>query len=575
MATEMLTASSAYSTSAVVTATDIPPPADHDGDGNSKRHDDDGKINQGNRSVAGMLSRYERDRLWQKYIANERERPLSFRTRVLLGTVGARFPCCDSTPRLLKFGFAVHVIVFVLAFLRHSVLNVAMFNYKCSLTMMAPETFMPCIIYSLDFSKPSHNNNNKNNSTCDLDGYLNHVAPFQEILEDREWNMKTTALFKLLQQAESNSTNSSQDTVSLKFAANMLWLCGLPETTNEDTHFGIYSHYSKENTKRFGIEGAPKDRLTAAEWRRLHDVIGLENSVLNKLLAYFSNTFESTNRFAMVLYHRWLVFRDVFPALYSVPVAMSADEQPAAMIEVHRRTDRVILKNLLFVTIPSFILFGIMIYRVFDARGELAFGSICTWAAFLSTTQAFGCVTFIWSHLDTHLINVGRTARLVVQRAPSSVISQHYGDVLASLQQFCDLFSPVMLAVLLASGFPALTSTLSLAHNIMAPVDSIRDSSESSSALILVITTTATVCVSTLWKMSSVWVEHRRLGALLAYRKLDGTLNGADFLSLTRGSVLIFNIPITPSKMMLVPELIGGLLAAALIPVLARELQIE
>ena len=238
---------------------------------------------------------------------------------------------------------------------------------------------------------------------------------------------------------------------------------------------------------------------------------------------------------------------------------------------MHLGNMRIILKNLLFVTIPSFILFGIMSYRVFDARGELAFGSICTWAAFLSTTQAFGCVTFIWSHLDTHLINVGRTARLVVQRAPSSVISQHYGDVLASLQQFCDLFSPVMLGFLLASGFPALTSTLSLARNIMAPVDS----SQSSSGLILVTTTTATVCVSTLWKMSSVWVEHRRLGALLAYRKLDGTLNGADFLSLTRGSVLIFNIPITPSKMMLVPELIGGLLAAALIPVLARELQIE
>ena len=79
----------------------------------------------------------------------------------------------DDFKPVREYGFFTNVpdmeyFVFVLAFLRHSVMNVAIFNYKCSLTMMAPETFMPCIIYSLDFSKPSHNNNNKRRSIINI-----------------------------------------------------------------------------------------------------------------------------------------------------------------------------------------------------------------------------------------------------------------------------------------------------------------------------------------------------------------------------------------------------------------------
>ena len=90
--------------------------------------------------------------------------------------------------------------------------------------------------------------------------------------------------------------------------------------------------------------------------------------------------------------------------------------------------------------------------------------------------------------------------------------------------------------------------------------------------LFVVVCSTGCVFSSILWKISRVHIEHRRLASLVAYRKLDGALSGMDALARTRGSVRIFNVPVTPRALLLVPELVAGLAVAALVPVLAREL---
>ena len=72
---------------------------------------------------------------------------------------------------------------------------------------------------------------------------------------------------------------------------------------------------------------------------------------------------------------------------------------------------------------------------------------IFSWAALISTVQAFACLPLIWGHIDTHLRNVRGTASLVLRNAPPEIISKNYADTVASLQLFCDLYSPVMLGV--------------------------------------------------------------------------------------------------------------------------------
>ena len=82
--------------------------------------------------------------------------------------------------------------------------------------------------------------------------------------------------------------------------------------------------------------------------------------------------------------------------------------------------------------------------------------------------------------------------------------------------------------------------------------------------------------MSLLWKISRVHVEHQRLAMLVSYRRLNGALTGLHTLATHRGTVLLFkNTPLTPAAIRLVPEVIGGVLVAALIPVLGRELQGE
>ena len=93
---------------------------------------------------------------------------------------------------------------------------------------------------------------------------------------------------------------------------------------------------------------------------------------------------------------------------------------------------------------------------------------------------------------------------------------------------------------------------------------------------IIVIISTGVALMSLLWKISRVHVEHQRLAMLVSYRRLNGALTGLHNLATHRGAVLLFNsTPLTPAAIRLVPEVIGSLLAAAMIPVLARELQGE
>ena len=93
---------------------------------------------------------------------------------------------------------------------------------------------------------------------------------------------------------------------------------------------------------------------------------------------------------------------------------------------------------------------------------------------------------------------------------------------------------------------------------------------------IFVIISTGVALMSLLWKISRVHVEHQRLAMLVSYRRLNGALTGLHTLATHRGTVLLFkNTPLTPAAIRLVPEVIGGVLVAALIPVLGRELQGE
>ena len=159
----------------------------------------------------------------------------------------------------------------------------------------------------------------------------------------------------------------------------------------------------------------------------------------------------------------------------------------------------------------------------------------------------------------------------MLRNSPPEIISKNYADTVASLQLFCDLYSPVMLGGIAASGSAALTNALKVARGIMMG----ELNGEYGTEIIVTISTgVALMCL--LWKISRVHVEHQRLAMLVSYRRLNGALTGLHTLATHRGTVLLFNnTPLTPSAIRLVPEVIGSVLVAALIPVLARELQGE
>ena len=90
-----------------------------------------------------------------------------------------------------------------------------------------------------------------------------------------------------------------------------------------------------------------------------------QKSVLITLLHYFDHTFEALNRFSMVLYVKWLFTKmslkdmNPTPILYSVAVADVASRSDSSRREVRSRTDRMLLKNILLVTGPVFVIFAI------------------------------------------------------------------------------------------------------------------------------------------------------------------------------------------------------------------------
>ena len=95
-----------------------------------------------------------------------------------------------------------------------------------------------------------------------------------------------------------------------------------------------------------------------------------QKSALMTLLNYFDHTFEALNRFSVVLYVKWLFIKmslkdlNPTPILYSVVVADVASRSDSSRREVRSRTDRVLLKNILLVSGPLFVIFAIAVYHV-------------------------------------------------------------------------------------------------------------------------------------------------------------------------------------------------------------------
>ena len=123
---------------------------------------------------------------------------------------------------------------------------------------------------------------------------------------------------------------------------------------------------------------------------------------------------------------------------------------------------------------------------------------------------------------------------MVLRNAPPEIISKNYADTVASLQLFCDLYSPVMLGAIAASGFAALTNTLKVARGIMMG----KLNGENTTQIIVIVSAgVALMCL--LWKISRVHVEHQRLAMLVSYRRLNGALTGLHNLATPRHSTSV------------------------------------
>ena len=528
-----------------------------------------------NTPVSTTLRAFERARL--EALINDSNVKLSQRTRIRLCILGLR--CCDGSPAMLRVGFSCHIILFIMACLNHF-LHATTISYACVPAVYNPLVNMPCLVDQLDFESAM-----RSNDTIITSEMQSFVVDWEKERKEGTWLSQMGALHDLFIAAEraDNGTTVSyaadgrgsqtqEGKLSLAYALEG-WKVGLGldatvPTTTTTMNFLAWYHESR----KLGY-------ATRVQWVDGNDYFQ-QKSVLMTLTHYFDHTFDALNRFSFVLYVKWLFTKmslkdmNPTPILYSVTVADVASRSDSSRREVRSRTDRMLLKNILLVTGPVLVIFAIAVYSVFMPVILITQSSmmrIFAWAALLNTAQAFACVPLIWAHIDTHLRNVRGTASLVLRNSPPEIISKNYADTVASLQLFCDLYSPVMLGAIAASGSAALTNALKVARGIMMG----ELNGEYGTEIIVTISTgVALMCL--LWKISRVHVEHQRLAMLVSYRRLNGALTGLHTLATHRGTVLLFNnTPLTPSAIRLVPEVIGSVLVAALIPVLARELQGE
>ena len=530
--------------------------------------------------VSTTLLAFERARL--EALINDSNVKLSQSTRIRLCILG--FRCCHGSPAMLRAEFLCHIILFIMACLYHC-LQATTTSYTCVPAVANPLTYLPCLVDQLDFESAM-----RSNDTIITSEMQSFVDGWEKERKEGTWLSQMGALHDLFIAAESadngttvryaangRGSQTQEGKLSIAYALQG-WKVGLgldataPTTT---TTMGWLASYHE--IRKLGY-------ATRVQWVDGNDFWG-QKSALMTLLNYFDQTVQPVNRFSVVLYVKWLFAKmslkdlNPTPILYSVAVADVASRSDSSRCEVRSRTDRMLLKNILLVTGPLFVIFAIAVYAVVFPNHptriwQTSMMHIFSWAALLGTAQTFGCLPLIWTHIDTHLRNVRGTASLVLRNAPPEIISKNYADTVASLQLFCDLYSPVMLGTIAASGFAALTNTLFVARGIMTA--SKLNEVEEELTPIFVIISTGVALMSLLWKISRVHVEHQRLAMLVSYRRLNGALTGLHTLATHRGTVLLFkNTPLTPAAIRLVPEVIGGVLVAALIPVLGRELQGE
>eukprot|EP00945_MAST-04E_sp_MAST-4E-sp1_P006069 g6069.t1 len=524
--------------------------------------------------VSTTLRAFERARL--EALINDSNVKLSRSTRIRLCILGLR--CCHGSPAVLRAEFVCHAILFIMACSYHFLIATTM-SYTCVPAVSNPLIFIPCLVDQLDFESAM-----RSNDTLITSEMQSFVDGWEKERKEGTWLSQMGALHDLFIAAESadngttvryaadgRGSQTQEGKLSLAYALQG-WKVGLgldataPTTTT--TMDWLASYYEM---RKLGY-------ATRVQWVDGNDFWD-QKSALMTLLNYFDQTVQALNRFSVVLYVKWLFAKmslkdlNPTPILYSVAVADVASRGDSSRCEVRSRTDRMLLKNILLVTGPLFVIFGIAVYSFFIPNYPWSsMMRIFSWAAALGTAQTFGCLPLIWTNIDTHLRNVRGTASLVLRNAPPEIIAKNYADTVASLQLFCDLYSPVMLGCIAAAGFAALTNTLFVAHGIMTA----KLNEEVQVTPIIVISSTGVALMSLLWKISRVHVEHQRLAMLVSYRRLNGALTGLHALAAHRGTVLLFkNTPLTPAAIRLVPEVIGSVLVAALIPVLGRELQGE
>ena len=529
-----------------------------------------------NTPVSTTLLAFERARL--EALITDSNVKLSQSTRVRLCILG--FRCCDGSPAMIQAGFLCQIVIFVMACLFHF-LQATTLSYTCVPGVSNPLTSIPCLVDRLDFESAM-----RSNDTIITSEMQSLVDGWDKERKEGTWMSQMGALHDLFLAAEradngttvryaadGKGSQTREGKLSLAYALQG-WKVGLgidATTPSTTTTMDSLAFYHKARVL---------DNATRVQWVDRNDYFH-QKSALMTLLFYFDNTVEALNRFSVVLYAKWLFTKmslkglNPTPILYSVVVGDEATRSDSSRHEVRSRTDRVLLKNILLVTGPLFVIFATAVYQVVgNTQARMVQSSmmhIFAWAALLSTVQAFGCFPLVWAHIDTHLRNVRGTASLVLRNAPPETISKNYADTVASLQLFCDLYSPIMLGTMAAAAFAALTNTLIVARGIMTA-----KFNEEYVPSITTIITTSVALMSMLWKISRVYVEHQRLAILVSYKRLNGALTGLHTLATHRGMVLLFNnTPLTPAAIRLVPEVIGSLLAAALIPVLARELQGE
>lgn len=526
--------------------------------------------------VSTTLLAFERGRLEALISAGNVK--LSQRTRIRLKILG--FLCCDGSPAMLRAGFFCHVVLFIMACLHH-ILIATTLSYACVPAVSNTYVYGPCLVDRLDFESAMRSNDTI--ITQEIQGF---VDAWEKERKEGTWLSQMGALHDLFIAAErvdngttvgyaadGRGSQTREGKLSLAYALEG-WKVGLgldptlPTTTATMDFLAWYHEIRK------------LEYTTRVQWVDRNDFFE-QKSALMTLINYFDHTFQALNRFSVVLYVKWLFtkmsLRDMNPTpiLYSVAVADIASRTDSSRREIRSRTERVLLKDILLLTGPLFVIFAFTIYPLdpnSPARITQSWMTyISAWAALLGTIQTFACLPLIWAHIDTHLMNVRGTASLVLKNVPPEIISKHYADTVASLQLFCDIYSPVMLGAIAAAGFAALTNTLIVARGIMK----VNLGGEHVAATIVTIST-GVALMSLLWKISRVHVEHQRLAMLVSYRRLNGALTGLHNLATHRGTVLLFNnTPLTPAAIRLVPEVIGSVLVAALIPVLARELQGE